>query len=187
MAARGAYALARRAIDLVDDALMVLGCAMLFALMLVVVADVSLRYLANAPLQWSYEVVSSYLMPGLFFLAVSHTLKSNAHVSVDILHNHVSRTTRYVFETVCTLAALPVFAICAWVAARHTWSDFQSAATSTSGLGVPTWTVSILLPIGFGLLSLRLLLNAVGYVATLATRRELVPLPPISGTQDVPP
>jgi len=187
MAAPASYVRLRRAIDAVDGALMFIGCLMLFALMLVVVADVSLRYLFNAPLQWSYEVISSYLMPGLFFMAVSHTLKANAHVAVDILHNYVRRTTRYVFEAVCTVVALPVFALCTWVSAQHTWNDWQSAATSTSGLAVPTWTISLMLPLGFGMLSLRLLLNAYGYIATLVSGREVVPLPPISGTEELTP
>jgi TRAP-type C4-dicarboxylate transport system permease small subunit len=187
MAASSAYARMRRVVDPVDDALMLVGCLMLFALMLVVVADVTLRYLFNAPLQWSYEVISSYLMPGLFFMAVSHTLKANAHVAVDILHNYVGRTTRYAFEAVCAAVALPVFAICTWVSAQHTWHDFQTAATSTSGLAVPTWTISMMLPIGFGLLSLRLLLNAFGFIASLVSRRDVAPLPPISGTEELTP
>jgi TRAP-type C4-dicarboxylate transport system permease small subunit len=185
--AGGAYARLRRVIDAVDGVLMLVGCLMLFALMLVVVSDVTLRYLFNAPLQWSYEVISSYLMPGLFFMAVSHTLKANAHVSVDILHNYVTRRTRYVFEAICSVVALPVFALCTWVSAQHTWNDFQTAATSTSGLAVPTWTISLMLPIGFGLLSLRLFLNAGGFIASLLTGREVTPLPPISGTEELTP
>ena len=186
-AAATRYARLRRVIDAIDSVLMAIGCLMLFALMLIVVADVSLRYLFNAPLQWSYEVISSYLMPGLFFMAVSHTLKANAHVAVDILHNYVGRTTRYAFEAVCTLVALPVFALCTWVSAQHTWNDYQTAATSTSGLAVPTWTISLMLPLGFGMLSLRLLLNAYGYIASLVSRRDVAPLPPISGTEELTP
>ena len=44
-----------------------------------------------------------------------------------------------------------------------------------------------MLPIGFGLLTLRLVLNAVGYIATLVSGRELTPLPPISGTEELTP
>ncbi|HEY8710166.1 MAG TPA: TRAP transporter small permease subunit, partial [Burkholderiaceae bacterium] len=87
------FARLRGAIDGLDAVLMAIGGVMLL-LMLLAVADVALRYLFNAPLSWSYEMVSSYLMPGLFFLAVSHTLKAHGHVAVDILHNHLNRTTR---------------------------------------------------------------------------------------------
>ena len=183
----GAFAAARRAVDAIDTALMVVGCAMLFALMFVVVADVALRYLFNSPLQWSYEVISSYLMPGLFFFAASHTLKAHAHVSVDIVHNYVTRRTRLLLEALTSTLAAPVFALCTVVSAERTLEDLQSAAASTSGLALPTWTISLMLPIGFGLLTVRLALNAIGYVATLASGRELQPLPPISGTEELPP
>ncbi len=152
-----------------------------------IIADVALRYLFNAPLQWSYEVISSYLMPGLFFFAASHTLKAHAHVAVDIVHNYVGRRTRYVLEALVSALATPVFALCTVVSAQHTLDDIRTAATSTSGLALPTWTISLMLPIGFGLLTLRLAINAIGYIATLVTGREVTELPPISGTEELTP
>lgn len=180
----GIYRRLRRAIDAIDGALVLVGAAMLFCLMCLVVSDVALRYLFNAPLQWSYEVISSYLMPGTFFLAVSHTLRVHSHVAVDILHNYVKTRTRYVFEFVTTILAIPAFAICAVLAAGVTWNDFHAGNVSSSGLALPSWSVSIFLPVGFGLLALRLLLNAIGYGITLASGRPLLGLPPISGTQE---
>lgn len=187
MAATTLYDRLRRVIDAIDDVLMVIGCLMLFALMFVVVGDVVLRYLFNAPLQWSYEVISSYLMPGLFFFAASHTLKAHAHVAVDIVHNYVGRRTRYVLESLVSVLAAPVFLFCTIVSARNTLADLATAASSTSGLALPTWTVSLMLPLGFGMLTLRLILNAIGYVATLVSGREVTPLPPISGTEELAP
>jgi TRAP-type C4-dicarboxylate transport system permease small subunit len=181
------YQALRRAFDAVDNVMMFFGATMLFALMFVIVSDVALRYLFNSPIFWAYEVVSSYLMPGLFFFAVSHTLKAHAHVSVDIVHSHIGRRMRYVFETIATLVSMPVFAICTWISARNTMLDFTTGAESTSGLAVPTWTISIMLPIGFGLITLRLILNAIGYLGTLASGRELQPLPPIAGSEEVAP
>lgn len=178
------YATVRRWIDAIDGVLVTLGCAMLFALMCLVVADVSSRYVLNAPIAWAYEVVNSYLMPGLFFLAVSHTLKAHSHVSVDILHNYVGTRTRYWFETIAMVLAAPAFALCAWVSAGHTLNEFQTGAQSSTGLPIPSWSISIGFPIGFGMLSLRVALNAVGYIATLATGRVIKELPPISGTQE---
>lgn len=183
-AGTGVYAWLRRVIDMIDDALVALGSLMMFALMCVVVADVSMRYLFNSPLQWSFDVISNYLMPGLFFLAVSHTLKAHSHVAVDIVHNYLKPKTRYVFETICSMLAVPAFAICAWMAAGVTLANFESGATASSGLPIPTWTVSLFLPLGFGLLTLRLALNTVGYFLTLATNREVLALPPISGTEE---
>lgn len=184
---RTGYARLRAAIDLLDAALMAVGGLMMMLLMLLVVADVTLRYLFNAPLAWSYEVVSNFLMPGLFFLAVSHTLGVHGHVAVDILHNRMSRRARYVCQALASALAAPVFGYCTFVAALRTLADFQSGAVSTSGVEVPSWSTNVLLPLGFGLLTLRLALDALGYAATLASRREVLALPPISGTEELVP
>lgn len=179
-----AYRALRRWVDAIDALLVSLGCAMLFALMCVVVADVGRRYLFNAPIGWSYEVINNYLMPGLFFLTVSHTLKAHAHVAVDILHNYVKPTVRYGFESISMVLAVPVFALATALAAGKTLEEFRTAAEASSGLAVPSWTLSIVLPIGFGMLTLRLALNATGYLVTLATGRRVKALPPISGTEE---
>ncbi len=182
--APAAYRALRRWVDAIDALLVSLGCAMLFALMCVVVADVGRRYVFNAPIGWSYEVINNYLMPGLFFLTVSHTLKAHAHVAVDILHNYVKPTVRYGFESISMVLAVPVFALATALAADKTLEEFRTAAEASSGLAVPSWTLSIVLPIGFGMLTLRLALNAIGYLATLTTGRRVKELPPISGTEE---
>jgi len=169
----------------VDTLAAYLACVMLFALMLVVVADVSLRYLFNAPLSWSYDTISLFLLPGVFFLSASYTLSTHGHVSVDILHNYVSQRTRYVFEALSSAIAAPTFGFIAWIAAQSTWKDWQMGTYLTSGLEVPTWAVSFLLPLGFGLLTVRSLLNVWGYLATLITDEPWIALPPISGTEVV--
>ena len=54
---------------------------------------------------------------------------------------------------------------------------------STSG--VPTWSISLMLPVGFGMLTLRLALHTFGYVGTLWSGRDLKALPAISGTEEL--
>ena len=100
----------RAAQDALDTALMSVGAVLMLAMMLLVVADVSLRYLFNAPLAWSYEVITSYLMPGVFFLAVSHTLEVHAHVAVDLLHQRMRQRLRLAVHAVLAVLAAPVAA-----------------------------------------------------------------------------
>ena len=173
--------------DRVDSAAARVACLLLFALMLVVVVDVSLRYLFNAPLSWSYEVISIFLLPGLFFLSVSHALGAHAHVSVDLAHHHVGRRTRYLLEAASSVVAAPVFAFIAWVALQQTLSQFAAATVHTSGLALPSWVTTALLPLGFGLLALRCLLNAIGYAMSLASGERWLGLPPLSGTTEAEP
>lgn len=181
------YQFLRRWVQRVDTFAAYLACVLLFAMMLVVVTDVSLRYVFNAPLFWSYDAISLFLLPGVFFLSVGYTMSTHGHVSVDILHNYVGQRTRYVFEAITSLIAAPAFLFIAWIAAQTTWTGWVQGTYLTSGLEVPTWTTSFLLPLGFGLLAIRSLLNAWGYLATLITDETWIALPPISGTEAVEP
>jgi TRAP-type C4-dicarboxylate transport system permease small subunit len=180
------YQFLRRWTQRIDTLAAYLACLMLFSLMTLVVADVSLRYLANAPLIWSYDMISLFLLPGIFFFSVGYTHSTHGHVAVDILHNYVSERTRYVFEAITALIAAPVFLFIAWAAAHKTWTDWVSGTYFTSGLEVPTWSASFLLPLGFGLLALRSLLNGWAYLASLFAPQAWISLPPISGTEKVP-
>lgn len=178
------YRWLRAAIDLIDALAVLIACLALFALMSLVVSDVALRYFINAPLTWSYEVISNFLMPGLFFLSVSHTLKANAHVAVDIVHNYLGDRTRYVLEAINSALICPVFAVIAYFSLRATLDQFAAGDVMTSGLELPSWTTSFLSPLGFALLALRTGLNALGYVGSLIGPQPLLELPAISGTEE---
>jgi TRAP-type C4-dicarboxylate transport system permease small subunit len=173
-------------INTIDDIAVIIACMLLMALMLVVVADVGMRYLFNAPLAWSYEIIEYFLMPGLFFLAVSHTLRANAHVSVDIIHNYLSTPKRYVLEALSHALSTPVFAMATWFSALQTIAQFNSGTHLANGLELTSWTTSFLLPLGFGFLTLRALLKTIGYVASIGASEPLTALPAISGSAEVP-
>ena len=192
-AAPGAYVTMRRVLDVVDGALVAIGALMLFVLMCLVVADVSMRYLFNAPLQWSFEVISNYLMPGLFFLAVSHTLKAHSHVAVDIVHNYVGAKTRYTFQSISCALAVPAFAICAWKAAGVTLGELNLrgrtgatvVALTRGGQPMPLPSASTRIEAG-DLLALTGSGNAIGLAAALLHARD-TSLPPSATDASAPP
>lgn len=63
-------------------------------------------------------------------------------------------------HAVLAVLAAPVFVRATRVCGQQTWAELAAADASTSGLGVPGWSVSVL-PLGLGLPALRLLLGAV--------------------------
>jgi TRAP-type C4-dicarboxylate transport system permease small subunit len=172
-------------IQKVDTVAAHLACLMLFSLMLLVVSDVALRYVFNSPFFWSYDVISLFLLPGVFFLSVGNTHANHGHVAVDILQNYLGERTRYVFESITSLTAGAVFIFISIVAANKTWIDFLSGTYFSSGLEVPTWSTSFMLPVGFGLLALRCILNGVAFLVSIFADDTWIALPPISGENGV--
>ena len=157
---------------------------MMFLIMLIVVVDVVLRYFFNAPLYWSYELISFYLMVGLFFFALSDTLASHAHVSVDILHQYLPVQLRHAAEFIGYAASIPVFAGILYMSCIATWESWRGADVLAGHIAWPTWLAQVCVPLGVAVILLRMILRCVGHGLSLVRKRSVIPLPPISGTEE---
>jgi TRAP-type C4-dicarboxylate transport system permease small subunit len=159
------------------------GIAM-FLIMMVVVIDVVLRYFFNAPLSWAFELISLYLMVGLFFFALSDTLANHAHVCVDILHLYMPARLRHAAEFIGYAAAIPVFVGIFYMSVTATWEAYQGAEVLAGHIAWPTWPARLCVPFGVGVLLLRMALRFIGHALSLLLKRSVVALPPISGTEE---
>lgn len=142
--------------------------ACLFAIMIIVFADVAMRYLLNSPLVWSYDLISLYLMVAIFFLALSVTQRDHHHVRVDILLVRCPPRVRHAMELIGNaLTAVVMFAILVQGGAK-TWHNWQSDAVVAGAIPWPTWLTAVFVPIGAGLLLLRLLFSLWSLAAAIA-------------------
>ncbi len=162
-----------------------LAAIVLFAVMLIVSADVAMRYLFNAPFGWTYDLISLYLMSALFYFALSATFAAGAHISVDVIASRLPTRMRRALQVAIALVSAWLFATIAWLAAGRTLADYASGAATSGEVLWPSWLSDVLVPIGCGLLTLRLLLHGLTHAATLATGRDFIALDPVAGTTDV--
>lgn len=156
----GPLSRASGAIARLEGALVTVAALAVLAIMLIVVVDVVLRYLFNAPLAWSYELISSYLMPASFFFGVSETLRREQHVNVDIVYARFPLRLRRLCKMIGWLAAGIVFALITWLAARGAWSRFVTADVMAGAIPWPTWIPAAVGATGLAVMTLRLGLGA---------------------------
>jgi TRAP-type C4-dicarboxylate transport system permease small subunit len=159
-----------------------LAAVALFLIMAIVASDVALRYLFNRPWGWSYDFISLYVMVGLFFLALSRTFAVNGHVSVDLLHHYLTPSTRRWCELVICLLSAGLFALVTQAGAIRAWQSYVDNDILAGGLAWPSWPSAALMPLGAGMITLRLSLSMVCHAYTLVTGRQVIPLPPIAGS-----
>jgi TRAP-type C4-dicarboxylate transport system permease small subunit len=169
------------AIASVEVILSAIGATLLFCIMIIVVLDVFMRYVVGRPFSFTYDLVGVYLMTGVFFLVLSHAQAANANVAVDILVGKFSEPMRRVADIVACLAGGSVFALIAIVGFDRAWDSYQSSDVLAGVIPWPVWVSAALVPLGSGVLVLRLLLTACGHLASLLTGRALIPLPLHSG------
>lgn len=159
-----------------------LAALMLFLIMAIVASDVAMRYLFNRPWGWSYDVISLYIIVALFFLALSRTFAVNGHINVDLLHHVLSLQARRVCEVVICLLSAAFFGVMTQAGAVRAWGHYQAEDVLAGAFAWPTWMSAIFVPLGAGLLTLRLVLSGACHAYTLATGRVIIPLPPIAGS-----
>lgn len=172
-AAPGLLDRAQRWVTRLEHAASTGAAAALFAIMLIVFADVVLRYLFNAPLSWSYDFISIYLMGAAFFLALSETLRMNHHVAVDILYLRFSLRARRAWKLLGWLLSCVLFVVIFVLAARTSWSRWTADNVVAGAIPWPTWIPAAIAALGLALLLARLTLGVLALALALAAGRPL--------------
>ena len=142
------------------SSLALVGCAILMAMMFIIVGDVALRNLAMPGLPrglaWSNEI--SELMLYLITMCVAPwLLRQGQHIRVDILLQALPRQLAWSFEWVGDAIALACCTVIAVYGTRAAWSSFQSGAVNIKTLVTPEWWALAPLPFVFVLLAIEML------------------------------
>jgi TRAP-type C4-dicarboxylate transport system permease small subunit len=135
------------------------GCAILFAMMLIIVGDVLLRNVALAGLPrglaWSNEV--SELMLYLITMCVAPwLLRRGQHIRVDIVLRALPPGAAWAMEWIGDLVALACCLVFAWVGSQAAWSSYASGAVNIKTLVTPEWWGLAPLPVVFFLLAVEI-------------------------------
>jgi TRAP-type C4-dicarboxylate transport system permease small subunit len=141
-------------------ALALAGCAILFAMMLVIVADVALRNLAipGLPrgLAWSNEI--SELMLYLVTMCVAPwLLRQGQHIRVDIVLQALPKKVAWGLEWIGDTIGLACCVFMAWYGTQAAWASYASGALSIKTLVTPEWWSLAPLPVVFVLLAIEML------------------------------
>jgi len=152
------------------------GC--LLAVMAIVFTDVVARYLANAPLSWSYDLIGMYLMPALFYLALSDTLGEHHHVAVDLMRPHMPAWMIHAAELFGSAAMAAVFTVIGWIYLQSGLEKFRTNALVLSVGQWPAWIPDAIVFAGSLTIGLRLTGRTVGHALSLLLGRSIIDPPP---------
>ncbi len=97
----------------VTQVFLVVGCAVLFMLMLLTAMDVGLRYLLNHPLPGAYEL-TQYMMAIIVPFALVACAYEKGHVGVDLVVTRLPKTAQLLLEVATRLIATIFLLIISW-------------------------------------------------------------------------
>jgi TRAP-type C4-dicarboxylate transport system permease small subunit len=148
-----------------------LGSLLIFAMTFAVVADVTGRYLFNAPINGTAEMVTIAVV-AVLYLQLSYTLRSGRMTRSDAFHRRLVATHPRIGSAVELL--FHVAGVCLAAAIMlGAWPKFLAAWREGYYVGVidvfsfPEWPLILIIFIGCGLLGLQFVLLAVGNLLRL--------------------
>jgi TRAP-type mannitol/chloroaromatic compound transport system permease small subunit len=143
-------------IDKISEWTGALAAWLVIPLMVVVMIDVFMRHVLNAPTAWGYDVLWM-LFSAQFLIGGAFTLLRGGHIRIDIVYGSLSERAKRIYDIVNTLVViLPPSILLTWagiVFAADAWTSGEKL--STTNWFFPAGPSKTLIPIGFFLLALQ--------------------------------
>lgn len=139
----------------VERALTILSAVVVCVMMLLVVTQIMARALRTA-LPGIVESLE-LLVVAVVFLGLAYTQSVNGHIRIDVISNQLPVKWRKALEGLLLALALGTFGIMTYVSGGAAYEAWVLGDYREGLIEYPLWPSKVLIPIGVGLLSLRLL------------------------------
>jgi TRAP-type mannitol/chloroaromatic compound transport system permease small subunit len=160
-----------RAIEKTSRACGVIAAVLVIALIILMLYDVVLRYVFNAPSLWAFDI-NTWLMGAAFVLSIAYALSKDAHVRVDLLYSPATRhRLRYVDLIGFVFILLPTSAWITWGLWHYFYEALMTGEKSgTSAWNPVLWPFRFILFAGFLVFTLQIVAEIVKRLAAIAGR-----------------
>jgi TRAP-type C4-dicarboxylate transport system permease small subunit len=174
-----------RLLSRIEQAMAVVACAALPAVMAILFLDGVLRYLLNSPLTFATDIVTLYLLSAGLLLTLAYTLRQGGHISVDMFATMMNWRGQALLLRLSLLAAVPVIAIMGYELGKSSWDSWIRGETLVGLHALPLWLSRAIVAVSFIPLNLRLLhLALFDFLAGLTGNRSLAY--PLEGMENHP-
>lgn len=138
---------------------------MVTSLMLIVCADVFLRYFFNAPIKWTIDVTEVCLLY-ITFLVAAWVLRNEGHTKMDLVITRLNPDTQAVINMITSIIGAFIWLLITWYGARVTYSHLRAGTILYSTMEFPLAPIEIIIPIGSLLFFIQFLRTSYGYFRT---------------------
>ena len=113
----------------------------------VLVYEVVLRYLFNAPTIWAHGVAQR-LFAAYAILLGAYTLRQGGHIKVDILYNRFSIRTRAILDLATATLFLLFCGVLVWKGGIFAWTSVMMEERCNTPFNAILYPVKAMLPLG---------------------------------------
>ena len=156
-----------KGIDALIDGQGKISSVLIYPLLLIVIYEVVMRYVFNAPTIWGFEATS--FAYGLhFMLGLSFMERYSGHVRVDIITGRLPEKTQAVIAIVTYLLIfVPVYGCMTVAAIKYAYTSTAMGELNSTSWAPPIWPFKILMAVSFFFLLLQGVATVLKHVRTL--------------------
>ncbi|MDH3443334.1 MAG: TRAP transporter small permease [Deltaproteobacteria bacterium] len=155
-----------RAADLVEDITLV---TLLTSMILIAAAQILLRNFFDMGLVWGEQALR-VLVLWLGLVGAIAGSRENKHINMDILLRIFPEPAKAVSRGVVGMFTVAVCALLSFHAARFVYLDYETGITAFGN--IPVWILELILPIGFGIITLRYAFFSLRQLGGLMTKEN---------------
>ncbi|MFC1974509.1 TRAP transporter small permease subunit [Chloroflexota bacterium] len=144
---------------------MVAGGAV-FLLMLVVVVDVTGRYVLSLPLPGALELTEA-LLPLVVFLTIAYTQACGGHIRVTMLTDRLSLRKQTLLNLLVNSLGILCFSLLVWKTFSYSWSSWSIRETAWGVVAFPLYPTKFGITLGSLLLLFEFLTGFVSEIVRL--------------------
>ena len=142
------------------ETLALAGCALIFAMTLMICADVFLRNVRIVPgmvgLAWANEI-SEAMLYLITLLTAPWLMRKGQHIRVDIILRAIPKRLAWYCEWFADVVGLFCCLAMVWYGAKMTLASYNSGSMTVKTMVTPEWWMLAPLPMAFELLSIEML------------------------------
>jgi len=149
-----------RQLKKVERACCYAAAGLVFVMIFPTTFDVVLRYVFNAPLPEMFQL-TEFMMVGVVYLAIAYVQQLKDHIKIEAATQWLPPRIQEILDNFGYGVGLIIFAIITWQTGRLAWEAWETSDYTMGIVQFPLWPAKSILPIGTGLLSLRLLVDII--------------------------
>jgi len=150
-----------------DTGMACIAAVVVLIMMVLSATDILLRYFFNNPIEGAYEAMQ-FMMGGVAFFGLSYVQYKKANITIDIVSAKFSVKTEIILDIIMLAIMFAISAIIGWRGGANALDAWRAGDVTIGLVEYPVGPAKMVVPIGFGILCLRLLSQFCQRVAELA-------------------
>ena len=136
----------------------ILIAALLTVMILMAFSQIVLRNFFATGIAWGDSLVR-YLVVWVGFIGAAIAVKEDKHITIDVLARWITRAGESTIQSISHFSSTVICGLLTWAGIKFIWFEAQMGGTSFFNL--PVWVPELIIPVTFGLMTLRYTLRLI--------------------------